>query len=421
MNKSLIMIMALCLTLVSCGKKTENNDADNGSPTIQPLNATEETVELHEAIDKNDLHAFLNLIGSADLTAAYQGLTPIVRVVKARYNDPSNNDMAINLLAQGVSVNSQDAEGTSILTISIVKRKAILINKLLASENEDIDVNVANNFGETALLAAIRNKDERLALKLIELGANISISNLSGISIYDAAKTLNLKKVVDKIITELALADDMPNTHALYSAMELGDEVALSRLLRKFPLSEYKGTQDILGTLVLNPVQGTAANMANLLIDHGANEKGHYPFGPTPLMRAAMMNNYSLVKVFIKRIPQTIQLTDSSGSSALILSVRKGSDTATQILVNSGKTNVRRKDSSGKSALVWAILSNNDRIVKLLLDSGADKKTQDSSNRSACWHSGEYRSNKISTIVNASAKETQERKMKAIRKLLGCW
>jgi ankyrin repeat protein len=121
------------------------------------------------------------------------------------------------------------------------------------------------------------------------------------------------------------------------------------------------------------------AEMAQLLLDKGANIHiiGHNGF--TPLLWQANSSRPTVIKVLLDSDPTLINDRSFDNENALHLCVRHAYETSLQcaeiLLAHTPKIDINLKDKNGFTPLNIAIRSSNvasERIIVLLIDAGAD-------------------------------------------------
>ena len=179
------------------------------------------------------------------------------------------------------------------------------------------DINLRGAHGETPLIKAILCDDPRIFRFLLESGADVNISTLNGYSPLTFACLQNNFEYVRSLLsypvdlsakteegwTPLLVAST--NSSVFYDNMDHPFFKKLIEIVYKY--SKYHPDY--------NPVR-----IANLLLKSGADPNQSNMFGTTPLMAAASMANYEIVRLLIDQ-KTAVDLRDTEGKTALMYAV----------------------------------------------------------------------------------------------------
>ncbi len=115
--------------------------------------------------------------------------------------------------------------------------------------------------------------------------------------------------------------------------------------------------------------------IAELLLEHGADPAAKDDYDQTVLMHAAKSNNVHLIKHLLKKV-NNIHETDINSSqltsnNAILHAARANAQDATLYLIKKG-ADINGIQFSWLTPLAWAIKRNNNFLVKELLNRGAD-------------------------------------------------
>ena len=213
------------------------------------------------------------------------GSTPLIAAA-----DRGNNEIVEALLSAGADVNAQDGKGNTALIVLLdaskdrrkrnVEDYLVLMTTLLRAKN--VNVNLANKNGETALMRAVRLGNVEPAKLLLSAGANANAPDKIG----DTAYILAYKKGYTEIEKQLTTAAAPQNTPGslnafLVAAIEKKDPAKVQELLKQGadPNYHYPPGLEIPGVpspvLMLAVKVGDAA-IVQMLVDKGAdvNAKG---------------------------------------------------------------------------------------------------------------------------------------------------
>ena len=243
--------------------------------------------------------------------------------------------------------------------------------------NSGADINASNEYGESALMLAIKNKkDFKIVKLLIDSGADVNAKNNDKI-------VFHIKKAINdgdqNIMSELKRYDSNIN-----DINSLNDEV-LKNVLRKggsriIPyISRYLGPETLLkcgsSTLIYSLMYSNDSKIIKLLIDKGADINARNDLLETALMRSACRGEYEVVKLLIDA-GADVNVTDIAGQTPLINSIgcnrSNKNPEVIKLLIDSG-ADVNAKEHFGETALFLAAGDlNNADVVKTIIEAGAD-------------------------------------------------
>lgn len=270
-----------------------------------------------------------------------------------------------SLLAKGVNINAQDADGTTPLMHAIVNAEADCVKLLL---DKGADPNLSNKAGATALMWAVNDlkkvqlllakganvnavsKDEKSPLQmalrlpnpmpvvqaLLAKGANVNQADKRGFTPLMAAGfsgnldliQLLLAKGADpqaktkQGLTYLIAITNSANLAAVRWALEQGLDV-------KDPKQDFLTGAAMLGDVAI----------ARLLLEKGATPNPPDDLGYTPLMHAVLTESSSLelVKLLLEKGADA-KAKAKDGLTALTFAKRKGWTEAIALLTKAGAT-----------------------------------------------------------------------------------
>jgi ankyrin repeat protein len=197
-------------------------------------------------------------------------------------------------------------------------------------------------------------------------------------------------------------------TNEIFEAVEAGDIVTVKEKLDKDPLLIYTRNSDN-DTLLHYAVIGGSKEMVKFVLDRGKsiniNDTGEW--GLTPLYlsvdygfydiaellinkgadinfkdkygdycinKAAFRGSYDIVRLFISK-GADIYVKDQDGGTLLLYGARSGSMDLVTYLINKG-LDVNVKDKYGNTVLHYAASSGSVELIKFLIDKGLDVNTK---------------------------------------------
>lgn len=218
----------------------------------------------------------------------------------------------------------------------------------------NININYKDQYGNTALMYAVKNGDIDIVNYLLLKGADPNIiNNLQQTSLILAVDRDNLSNILDKSYSskELELLFKSDNNYPIVRSLLIkGANPNLRDYLGRTPLYLAAEYGDLRCLNLLLGVHSVDVNIKDI-------------FGYTPLMAACRTNQKNIVKILVKH-PNIKLNAQSTGLTSLS---------------NSNNLN----EGTGLTALMVAASMNRATIVKMLLRAGADYKITDYNGRNA--------------------------------------
>jgi ankyrin repeat protein len=272
---------------------------------------------------------------------------------------------AVGLLSLGATLSAAASETLSDL-IRAGNREAVLA----AVTSPDLDVNVRDPDGSTALLWATYKADHELVKTLLKRGARANITNQYGASPLTEAVKLD----------DLELVQQLLGAHADPNSANQDGQTALM-------LAASLGSLEI----------------ARLLIDKGANVNAIESFrGQTALMWAAAENHPAIVDLLLAHHANVkvrakyddwprqmtseprAQFRQTGGLTALLYATRGGCMECVVALLKAG-ADVNQPNPDGITPLINALDDRNFDIANYLLNKGADPGAWDMNGRTPLY------------------------------------
>ncbi|MBW5397594.1 ankyrin repeat domain-containing protein, partial [Brachyspira pilosicoli] len=416
---------------------TDVNIRDKAGATALMYTARDTNYEMVEFLLKNG--ADVNIRDTEGDTALYYSIEHNSRGQK---NETENAIKILNLLIKyGADVNTKNDKGTSLLDVSYRISQSFDKNKemfkilvengfdleskinddssdytplMIAVYKEDYDMvkylldkganpNASNNENKTALMIAIANNNFDISKLLIQQGANINTQDEYGYTALMRAAMIGSYEMVKFLLENGADAntkDNYGNTvlyhnirYCHYEEEGLEDAKKIFNLLIKYGADV--NTKDNYGGSLLNTAysfSGLPPNreMFKVLVENGfdleSRIKGGEDYPPdydyTPLMIAALRNDYDMVKFLVEKGANINAKTHSEYSSLetpLLLSLDyehiesrydENSSVAEYLINNGADINVTNED--GETPLMYASKLHNIKVIELLIQKGAD-------------------------------------------------
>lgn len=258
-----------------------------------------------------------------------KGLTSLLRAC-----EEGLNDLAVELIQKGASVNAKD------------------------------------NSGRTPLMVAIDRGNDSLAIMLISNGANISALTNNDVlasqffkSHPEFVKHIVANGVDGNSLSALAIViftSDKENSAAIEAYINAGGNINAVD-------SNYK-------SLLMYISEANDTKSAKLLIEKGANVNLQDKSGNTALMKAAEKNYIEIAKVLVDN-NANVNMKNEDGKTALMIAAQKSNVEFSKFLLES-KSDMTIKDKAGKTSLIAAIEAGSLEIVKLHIEKSSDKEAK---------------------------------------------
>ena len=299
-------------------------------------------VSANAATRLEQVDALLNAASNGDLNKIIQLLNQGVDVNSQEGNDTSALISAVEgghfeavqlLLEQGADVNSPDINSNTAL-ICAARWGDLETVKLLLSYRAD--VNSKNNFGETALMAASEKGHTEIVNLLLDLGADIRPVNLRGSSAFALA----------------AISGHLDIAKRLYHAYK----------------TTPPGKEDINKAFLFACEKKGNTKALKYLIDLGADINYTIEAGRTALISASF-HGYTENVTFLLANGADINHTDQSGDTALMQAAKYGRIDVARLLLEH-KADKELKNHNGYTALM---LIKEQKILDLFYEYGAEK------------------------------------------------
>ena len=268
-----------------------------------------------------------------------------------------NGDTAAvrTLLAQGVSVDAAEGDGTSALHWASYRDDVETVGLLL---DAGADVDAANDLGATALWAAGQNGSASMVRRLLEAGANPNVALLAGETPLMVAARSGAPDVVDVLLTDRADPDarGARGQTALMWAVAQHHAAVVDVLLAHG--ADLHARSDVWSEVMAVPPHGQPEY--NRDTPHGGN---------TALMFAARVGDVTSVRHLIAA-GADVDDTDARGVSATTLAAHAGFGEFVEVLLDAGAD--PNAAEAGFGALHAAVMRRDTRMVGALLAHGGD-------------------------------------------------
>eukprot|EP00164_Ancoracysta_twista_P003145 GFYU01004195.1.p1 GENE.GFYU01004195.1~~GFYU01004195.1.p1 ORF type:complete len:404 (-),score=112.00 GFYU01004195.1:66-1277(-) len=243
------------------------------------------------------------------ITKQFKGLSPAPSTPGQSPQDPetrrliafhtairSGNVEKVESLLPHADINAVSDSGNTAIHLAVANAHLTCLKLLLA--RKDLNVNVRDKLGETALLRAIRSNTELMAAALLDAGADTNIGNRERVTPLEWASYNRKTDLCRLLLKHGAKVDktDKQNKTALHWAAEHGDEdtcVALLEANASLEMHDSQGDTPLLAAAKRNHLQ-----IVRLLLHLGgdpmaANNCGEWPalFIPRTILEKAAKAN----------------------------------------------------------------------------------------------------------------------------------
>ena len=333
-------------------KKDSSKNSQMGSKKCLDVNGIGSggLPSLYKAVGFNDLkEARILLESGADPNVIYKDDCPLEAAVSKR-----NKEMVSLLLSYGAKIVFQE-DGTSKVLDAVCSKKdavskeiyALLVSYLPPEEAARLDLEWQKDINEvknrsTLLLQAVRKNDLDKARKLLKLGADPNITNVSSNPLEVAIRNKN-KEMVSLLLSH-------------------GAEV----IFRK------DGKSDILISLELDNDQETL----DIILCHFARKGKKDSVGLSPIHWACRDGYLNVVKHILDKSPSLVHNTDNPYKfTPLHWASRRGFKEIIELLVSKGASK-RATSKSGFTPLMLAISNKHEELKSILSPDGFSRHSK---------------------------------------------
>ena len=232
-------------------------------------------------------------------------------------------------------------------------------------ENENVNI-IDLSTGKTALDYAAENQHEHIVQFLLKRNANANLHNECGETPLMLA--LDNMKIVKMLLNQSTVnAADKEGNSVLMLALNRLEMLAFKRL-------RIDVAQNAAETQHYNEV-------AQLLLDAGAEVNTQNSYGDTPLMEAARYADIDTVeKIILKEADVNMQ--NNVGNTALIEAAVHNRFNIVNLLMRH-EADINAQNKAGNTALIEAAQHGQSQMAKLLIKKGADFTIQNNAGETA--------------------------------------
>ncbi|MDD2898325.1 MAG: ankyrin repeat domain-containing protein [Desulfuromonadaceae bacterium] len=336
-----------------------------------------------------DVSALLISKGANVNAKSNSGWTPLHKAIEryayppdsGRSPPPSANELASMmeivklLIANGADVNAESSDGETPLIFAAAAGRSDLVELLIA---HNANINSKGNEGVSALYMATIMDRLAVAKLLLEHGAKVDSRTKSGYTPLMYAARIGNYSFTEMLIAHGAdvNASDFSNKwHPLAWALSyaaLSSSAGQKQAKTQMNHSEFKEYQSKLKFL-----KREWHEVAQSLVNHGADVKVTDINGDSPLYLAALIGDAGLVELFLNH---GASLDDArSGETPLHGAIAEHHRDVAELLINRG-ANVTIKNMSGRTPLHFlAALMDDQNLAEMMISRGAGVNAKDKS------------------------------------------
>lgn len=278
-----------------------------------------------------------------------------------------NENIMRFLIEKGGDLNKKNKNGQLPLHSAASHGHANLVDIIL--EINPNQVNAVDNDGSSALHFAASNDNEEVTRLLLEFGADQTMINKKGTSVYHFACRKGVTATLDLLTPQANLTlKDNEGLLPIHYAVQSNNEDLVKHLLQHNDIEaiENKG----ITPLIMASMHGKL-NIVNLLLDHHANVHHRYNAGYPALHLAALNGREDVFKELIVRGADA-NIDDSINHKLLHLAAKGGLVNVVKELLDTGNCDINLPIRNGDTALHLATLNGRQEVIQHLIDRKAN-------------------------------------------------
>ncbi|PGH17179.1 hypothetical protein AJ79_01317 [Helicocarpus griseus UAMH5409] len=321
--------------------------------------------------------------------------------------------LAWHITPQHVQI--QDKRGRTILHYLVTSQGDVhdVMKQILLSQK--LNCSIPDISGETPLLLAAQNRDEKAVELLLQAGADITTVYAGGNNIMFQIRHFLNERITRLLIgagADISCRDHYENNTMLVYAIQCREQGVVRALLEA---GADVNAQVRRGLAWMHAIFEDDNQMVQLFLEAGADIHFKLSSGRTPLMAAASRNRYQILQTLLDA-GAALSAQCNEGFTALHIAAQQGHEKIVRLLLDAG-ANIHLLTTRGwcLSVLHLAAAAGSANIIRMLLDAGVDINVRDSGGRtvlSAAIAETPFSSNDVSVVkllldsgVDPSAKD----------------
>jgi len=261
------------------------------------------------------------------------------------------------------------------------------------------DINYRGQHGETPLIKAMLCDDSRIIRFLLDSGADVNLATVNGYSPLMFACLQNNFELVRMLCRHHA--DISSHTQEGWTPLILASTNS-SVFFENMDHPFFHNLIEIVFKYARYHPDFNPVHIVNLLLDCGADPNESNIFGTTPLMAAASMANYPIIKSLLAK-KTAVDLQDTEGKTALMYAVMATIDELIDSLIHMRLVSHTVKLSDFMTPLMLAQIRphfepQKELCVNYLINNGADIRAKDKRGISILTHAA--RAGNLNVVKN---------------------
>lgn len=249
------------------------------------------------------------------------------------------------------------------------------------------DLNSRAENGDTALMIAIRYKQEKCLQVLAKAGADLSMVNSAGQSASLLARSHHWFLIFQQVLLNIIrIGNTLTSTNrSVFSPLlfvaQAGDVLGLKALLAKTSIDLNEQDEKGFSAVMIAAMEGHVAAF-RMLVYAGADVKLCSKSGETALTLSRLNNNRDLFEKVMLEFALEKENRIAGGFYALHCAARRGDLDAVKLLTSKGY-DINASDGDGYTPLMLAAREGNAKICDFLITRGANCDAKNSKGESA--------------------------------------
>ncbi len=266
-------------------------------------------------------------------------------------------------------------------------------------DEEEVDVDVQNSNGETALIVAATHGNIEMCKYLVFRNCNVHIEDINGNTALIVAAWFGHKDIFEFFVVDCKCDIDEVNSDgssALIKAVMRGHKETSHLLIS---LGCELEIQNIYGDNALMWAAQGHKEICELLVARGCELDAQNEEGTSALIFAAQEGHLEICDILIRN-GCNIDLQDNNLDTALMGAAPNGHKSICDLLISSG-CQLDIVNNDGSSALIWAAMYGHTAIMIALIEAGCDISIKDKDGNSAMDYLEEKHPTKVSEVQAA--------------------